>query len=120
MNMKRLSLWLAALAALALIAGATVLAARRADRQLRADLRQQTRMLAMALNPQWVAALSGAATDLALPEYQQIKTQLALIRLSNPNCRFLYLMSRRPDGAIVFHVDSEPAESKDCSPPGQT
>jgi two-component system, cell cycle sensor histidine kinase and response regulator CckA len=106
--------------ALALIVGLTWLAARHADRELRDDLLLQARMVATAVNTQPVAALSGTATDLVSSDYQRIKEQLTVTRLSNPDCRFLYLISRRSDGTIIFHVDSEPADSKDYSPPGQT
>jgi PAS domain S-box-containing protein len=117
---QRLSFWLlAALAALALIVGIVGLAAYRADRALRAELLQQASMVAMSVSPQQVAALSGTTADLASPAYQGIKAQLSRARASNPRCRFLYLMSRRPDGAILIHVDSEPTDSKDYSPPGQ-
>lgn len=53
------------------------------------------------------------------PPYLRIKEELATVRASNQLCRFLYLMGRKPDGLIFFFVDSEPAESKDCSPAGQ-
>jgi two-component system, cell cycle sensor histidine kinase and response regulator CckA len=107
-------------AALALIAGSTWLAALKADRELRDDVLQQALMVATAVNTQQVAALSGTVADLVSSDYQRIKEQLTITRLSNPDCRFLYLISRRSDGMIIFHVDSEPADSKDYSPPGQT
>ncbi|SEM69418.1 PAS domain S-box-containing protein [Syntrophus gentianae] len=110
---------LLALAALAVISGFTWLAALRADRELRTDLLPQVCMIAASVNPQRVALLSGTKADLASPDYQRIKEQLTRIRLSNPKCRFLYLMSRRSDGTIILHVDSEPVQSKDYSPPGQ-
>ncbi|OPY84661.1 MAG: Blue-light-activated protein [Syntrophus sp. PtaU1.Bin208] len=107
------------LAALTVIAGFTWLAALRADRELRNDLLPQVRMIAASVNTQRVASLSGANADLASSDYQRIKEQLTHIRLSNPKCRFLYLMSRRSNGTIILHVDSEPVSSKDYSPPGQ-
>ncbi len=110
---------LLALAALTVISGFTWLAALRADRELRTDLLPQVCMIAASVNPQRVALLSGTEADLASPDYQRIKEQLTRIRLSNPKCRFLYLMSRRSDGTIILHVDSEPSQSKDYSPPGQ-
>jgi len=109
-----------ALTALIVILGTARFAAYRADRMLRAELLQQARMVAVAVNQRQMTALSGTAADLALPSYHGIKEQLKAIRNANPKCRFLYLMSRRPDGSIVFNVDSEPVESKDYSPPGQT
>ncbi len=111
---------IAVLAALALIAGATWLAAYRADGELRADLLQQARLVAMSINMQGMAQPNRAESGVGSSDYQRVKAQLALIRHANPRCRFLYLMSRRPDGVIEFLVDSEPIESKDYSPPGQT
>ncbi len=83
-----------------------------------ADLLQQAR-LAAELNLECIRALSGTAADLDKPEYQRLKGQLAAFRLANPQCRFVYLMGRKADGVVFFFVDSEPASSKDYSPPGQ-
>ena len=91
----------------------------RADREMRADLLQQTR-LASDLNAERIRALSGTAADLDKPEYHQLKGQLAAFRSANPQCRFIYLAGRRSDGTIFFYMDSESAGSKDYSPPGQT
>jgi len=104
---------------LTVIVVSTCLAVLRADRELRTDLLPQVAMIATAINPQRMASLKGTEADLSSPDYLRIKAQLANIRRSNPRCRFLYLISRRPDGSIVFHVDSEPHTSRDCSPPGQ-
>ncbi|MCX7002011.1 MAG: PAS domain S-box protein, partial [bacterium] len=119
MRIMRPSSWLLAALIPALIVGATWLAARWADRELRAELLQQARMVAMAVNVQQVAALHGTAADVALPYYLRLKEQLSLIRDANPRCRFLYLMQRRPNGLIFINADSEPAGSSDYSPPGQ-
>ncbi len=104
----------------ALIAGTTLHAARQADGRLRADLLQQARMVAMTIDPQQVASLTGTEADLAAPGYIRLHERLILVRLSNPICRFLYLMSRAPDGTVFFTVDSEPADSEDYTPPGET
>ncbi len=109
----------AALVALALIAAATVFAARRADRQLRNDFLRQVRMVAQAVGGTEAAALTGTAADVDSPVYHALKTRLHAIRTADPQCRFVYLMARRPDGTVVFLVDSEPETSPDYSPPGQ-
>ena len=111
--------FLAAALAAALIAGALGLAARQADRQLRAQLLQQTRVTAAALNSRHLSQLTGSAADLATPDYHHLKEQLAAIRAAQPKCRFIYLMARRPAGKVVFLLDAEPASSADYSPPGQ-
>lgn len=108
------------LAAVALIAGATTLSARRAEHFLRADLLLQARLVAISLGDDRMAALSRTEADYAIPAYQHLHDRLMRIRNATPHCRFLYLMERRPDGVIIFTVDSEPVDSKDHSPPGQT
>jgi PAS domain S-box-containing protein len=90
-----------------------------ADRKMRADLLQQTRLVAQAVEIKRVLALSATETDLDNPHYLQLKEKLAAVRSANPQCRFVYLMGRRADGTVFFFVDSEPASSKDYSPPGQ-
>ena len=91
----------------------------RMDGELRNNLLQQGQLLAQTINIESIQALSGTEADLNNPHYQRIKEQLAAVRAANPQCRFLYLMGRRADGSIFFFVDSEPADSKDYSPPGQ-
>jgi len=92
--------------------------AARADRELRADLLQQARLVTQGLDIGLVQALSGSGADLDKPGYLRLKKQLAAVRSANPQCRFLYLMGRKADGVVFFFVDSEPAGSKDYSPPG--
>ena len=91
----------------------------RADREMRASLLQKTRMIAEAVNVENVLTLSGTGGDLTSPAYQRLKEQLSATLTIYPHCRFVYLLGRKPDGSIFFFVDSEPADSKDCSPPGQ-
>ena len=104
----------------ALIAGTTVLAARRAERLLRADLLLQASLVASSLCSEHVAKLSGTADDYTSPDYRYVHELLKRIWVATPNCRFLYLIERRPDGVVIFTDDSEPFDSKDHSPPGQT
>jgi PAS domain S-box-containing protein len=108
--------------ALILAAGAALThrQVRRADEQMRDDLLRQTMHIARALNPEHVTALSGTEADLSSHRYARLKTQLLQARLLYSKCRFLYLTGRKPDGTIFFFVDSEPADSEDGSPPGET
>jgi PAS domain S-box-containing protein len=115
---RALNGWLVTLI-LALLGGATWLAARQADLELRGHLLQQVRMVAQALDPQHVQALTGTETDLNSPDYQRLKGQLTAVRSAHPQCRFVYLIRRNADGTFVFLVDSERPGSKDYSPPGQ-
>ena len=91
----------------------------RADREMRASLQLETRMVAQGVNVERIAALSGTDADLTNPAYLQLKEQLAATRSNYPLCRFVYLIGRKPDGTLFFFMDSEPPDSKDCSPPGQ-
>ena len=109
----------AGLIAVALIAGATGLAAHRADRHLRADLLLQARLVAQAVDLDVVQALAGTGADLASPDYWRLKKQLRSIVPANPKCKWFYLMGRKPDGTIFFFVDSEAPDVEDASPPGQ-
>ena len=84
-----------------------------ADHAKRADLLAQTRLLAQTLDPEVIQTFSASEADLQRPAYQRIKEQLTLTRAAIPQCRFLYLMGRQPDGKLVFFVDSEDPDSKD-------
>ena len=90
-----------------------------ADRQVRADLLEKTRLVTQALNTENILALSGTDADLASPDYQHIKNILSAMRAANPNYRFIYLLGRKSDGRIFFFVDSEKADSPDYSAPGE-
>jgi PAS domain S-box-containing protein len=90
------------------------------DQLRREDLLQHANLMAQAINPDSVRALSGTKADLSSPSYQRLKQQFMLARQLIPTCRFLYLLGRKPDGTVCFYVDSEPPDSKDCSPPGQS
>ncbi|NUQ62989.1 MAG: CHASE domain-containing protein [Pirellulales bacterium] len=89
------------------------------DREMREDLLQQARMVAEAISIDKIVALRGNEADLGSPHYERLKQQLSAIRHANDKCRFLYLLREKADGTVFFHVDSEPDDSADCSPPGQ-
>jgi len=91
----------------------------RADHDMRNSLVQQAQLVAQAMDFKHVQALAGTAADLGSPDYLRLKEQFVAIRSADPQCRFVYLMGRRADGTVFFFVDSEPAGSKDYSPPGQ-
>ncbi|HNX53579.1 MAG TPA: GAF domain-containing protein, partial [Pontiellaceae bacterium] len=117
----RKHLWLTAGSSLLLIlilvfSWQTVL---RTDRQMRDDLLQQARIIVQSVNIDRIRNLSGTKDDLNSPAYVRLKNQFAAIRAAAPQCRFIYLMGRKADGAVFFFVDSEPAGSADYSPPGE-
>lgn len=90
-----------------------------AEREMCEDFLARARLAAGAVNIARVKTLSGSATDLESADYLRLKEQFAAIRASQPGCRYVYLMGRKPDGTLFFFVDSEPADSKDYSSPGQ-
>jgi PAS domain S-box-containing protein len=90
-----------------------------ADRQKRADLLGQVRLVAPVLNVESIKALSGTPADLASPSYQSLKQLLTSMRTADPKYRFLYLLGRHSDGVIFLFVDSEPTDSSNYSPPGE-
>ena len=91
----------------------------KADRQMRADLLQQARLVAQAMDVGQVKALTGTKADLDSPDYQRLKEQLMSVGSAQPSCKWLYLMGREADGTVFFYVDSESPNVVDPSPPGQ-
>ncbi|MBN1531995.1 MAG: PAS domain-containing protein [Spirochaetes bacterium] len=117
----RRNLWLAVtgLASIAMVAAFTLWTAQRADHEMRRDLIREARLVAPAIDVEEVAAFRGTAADTLSPAYSRLKERLVRARRAKPDCRFLYLLGRRENGDIFFYLDSEPAESRDYSPPGQ-
>ena len=104
-----------------LLAGALFIwwLAARADSEMRADLLQQARLVARAVNTERIKKLTGTEADLNNPDYKRLKEQLSAVRTADPDCRFLYLTGRTAEGKVFFFVDSEQTGSNDYSPPGQ-
>lgn len=91
----------------------------KADKRMREELMRSARMISQVLDFERVKNLSGTGADLASIEYLKLKEQLMAVRTAFPQCRFIYIMGRRDSGEVFFYLDSEPAGSKDESPPGQ-
>lgn len=91
----------------------------RSDKQMREDLLRDARIMAQAIDTDRVKKLAGTEADLSSSEYIQLKEQFIAARSAFPKCRFLYLMGQRSDGTVFIYIDSEPAGSRDESPPGQ-
>ncbi len=91
---------------------------RDADRDVRSDLITNTGMIAALLDPGKVSPLAGDASDSGLPEYHLLRGQLLAMGKSNPQFRWLYLMSLR-DGKILFTVDSVPVGVYGHGEPGE-
>lgn len=120
---RHLRPWTLELGAVSLLLAAGALFAwwswRQADQHHRLDLLRQAALVAEAIDVRRLESLHGSEADLAQPEYARLKKQLAAVRSARPDCRFLYLLGRRESGAVFFYLDSEPAGSRDYSPPGQ-
>lgn len=90
------------------------------DKIMRKNLLVQAHLVANGIDLQRVLRLTGKEDDFFSPDYQRIKEQLTLIRSATPRCRFIYLLGQREDRTVFFLLDSEPEDSEDYSPPGQT
>ena len=89
------------------------------DAGMRDELLTDARLAEAGIDAGHVAALAGAESDLASPDYQALKDQMVRFHDASTGVRFAYLIGRRADGVYFFYVDSEPPESADYSPPGQ-
>ncbi|BBO77294.1 hypothetical protein DSCW_47110 [Desulfosarcina widdelii] len=86
---------------------------------MRGDLLYQAQLVAQAVDVRRILSLSGSDADLTAADYLQLKEQLAFTGKTITDCKFIYLLGRRENGAVFFFVDSEPPGSKDESPAGQ-
>ncbi|MBF0452821.1 MAG: PAS domain-containing protein [Candidatus Magnetomorum sp.] len=89
------------------------------DSETRKDILNQAQVVLQALNVESIKALSGTKADITNPIYLRIKEQLAIVKATHDQYRFIYLMGRLPDGRVFFFADNEPIGSKDESPAGQ-
>lgn len=117
--MKKIAVATAVLAALAAVIAFTRWSVIKSDRQMRTDLLMQAKLVAPMVDINFVAGLSGTERDLEVPGFVRLRDMLAHARKANPQCRFLYLLGQKSDGTVFFYLDTEPADSKDNSPPGQ-
>ena len=116
-RLSRRCLW-SAVAFLAVLVIANVVIWRSSAQKLRQNLLNTALLFQQAMPPDLSTSLSGTERDLSTPYYIQLKKRLARLRADTPDCRFVYLMGRHPDGTIFFFADSEPMGSPDESPAG--
>ncbi len=95
----------------------TWLAGKYADRRVRNDILNQTRMVTLSLDRERAAKLTGTPADLHLPEYRYLREQLMHMHMVKPQLRWIYLLFQREDG---FHLamDSVPEGNPDHNDPG--
>jgi hypothetical protein len=72
----------------------------------------------ISLNGEMIRTLSGVQDDEGTVAYNSIKERLMDLTKIEKDIRFAYIYTQR-DGKLYFIADSEPAYSKDYSPPGQ-
>jgi PAS domain S-box-containing protein len=105
-----------------ILAGGTMLtwqSVRRTDAQMREDLLDRARLVALSVDAERLKALEGSPADVQAVAYRSLRQQLERLHTVYPDFRFLYVMGRRPSGEVFFYADSEPEDSPDHSPPGQ-
>jgi len=90
----------------------------RMDGNLRSLFLERAIMIADSLDPGRISSLSGSVDDLGKDRYNVLKRHLQSARSLYRDVRFLYILELKPDGRVVFLVDSEPEGSPDESLPG--
>ncbi len=89
------------------------------DQKLRQELLTKSRLVEEGIDPGNVVMMTGTNSDLTSPDYLAVKEELIRVKAADPLIRFIYIMGMRPDGDVIFLVDSEPPGSEGYSPPGQ-
>jgi len=97
----------------------TMWSVQREDNLLRTDLLIQTHLLQRSISSEDVKGLTGSESDLGTSDYKILKEQMIQIRYCEPEIQFVYLMGQRPDGTVLFYMNSEPPGSDDYIPSGQ-
>jgi PAS domain S-box-containing protein len=82
------------------------------------EVLQIARSIEATLPKKDLKTLEAKPSDIDKPQYKDVKNTLKTIIRVNTKARFAYIYTQR-NGKIYFIADSEPAESKDYSPPGQ-
>lgn len=82
------------------------------------DVLKEAHAIEVSLNGEALSQLHGVPADNNTQMYKELKTKLmAFVNVYN-EARFIYFYTKM-DGKLFFMVDSEPSQSKDCSPAGQ-
>lgn len=102
-------------------AAATAYAVVTTSQSIKDSLVQRTESMAELIPGENLSKLKGSEADLDNPAYQTLKQNFIDIRKSNSDIRFIYILALRDDNKeAFFYLDSEPPESEDYSPPGQS
>lgn len=90
----------------------------RVERQYSEEALKIAEIAASSLIGEMLKKLNGVPEDSGTIAYENIKQRLIKIKSIAGEARFSYLLTKR-EGKIYFIADSEPENSKDCSPSGQ-
>ncbi len=74
--------------------------------QMERERIREASMLALTLNPDRIRALHGDASDEQRPEYVRLQHQLKAALQISPNWEQIRLLSRKPDGALFYRLDT--------------
>ncbi len=88
------------------------------EKEMRDELLSLTRTIGASLDPAQIRMLRGTSEDQQLPAYGTIKERFRAICSGIEDCRFIYLLGKKGED-VFFFADSEPADSKDISLPGE-
>ncbi len=82
------------------------------------EVLKEAHAIEVSLNGKELTQLRGVPTDNNTQTYKDMKTKLMALINVYYEARFIYFYTK-VDGKLFFMVDSEPTQSKDCSPAGQ-
>lgn len=88
------------------------------DAMHRDNVLTRTRTIAATLDSDKIVRLTASRQDVDSQDYNDIRRVFSAVLQADPALRFAYL-TRLVGGQAIFLVDSEPADSRDYSPPGQ-
>ena len=88
------------------------------ETERRDHLLQRVQTAAAALDQQMMVRLTGTTMDNTQSAWLRLRELLRRVKQANVDVRFAYLLVWR-QGQVVILADSEPATSRDYSPPGQ-
>ncbi|MEN9852103.1 MAG: hypothetical protein RI996_46 [Candidatus Parcubacteria bacterium] len=97
---------------------ATEYMTRKVEQDERSSLLLRSQIVAELLNRDALLKLHGSSTDMTLPEYKTLKTNLESVIRINEDARFVYII-KQENNQQFFVVDAEDMKSPDFSPSGQ-
>lgn len=91
---------------------------RQANTKLEVKVLDYAKTIEVLLNTARLEYLHASPEEESTENYQIIKDKLVELQAINPEMHFIYILKQK-EGKICILVDSEPADSRDYSPPGQ-